>query len=94
MPNKALLYLACIPFAAAVIATVSSSPLWAEENINVIQVESTTINDKFENKRQEPSNIAIISGEKVDNAFSKSLIPQQANIYATGASMAQVPGCR
>jgi iron complex outermembrane receptor protein len=50
-----------------------SSPLWAEEDLNIIRVESTTIDDKFESKRQESSNIAVISGEKVDNAHAENI---------------------
>lgn len=39
----------------------------------MIHVESTTIDDKFENKRDEPSNIGVISGEKVDKAHAESI---------------------
>jgi iron complex outermembrane receptor protein len=51
---------------AAVIAALASNPVLAAEDLGIIQVESTTIDDRFESKRQEPSNIAVISGEEVD----------------------------
>jgi iron complex outermembrane receptor protein len=40
---------------------------------NVIHVESTTIDDKFENKRDEASSVAVISGEKVDKAHTENI---------------------
>ncbi len=45
----------------------------ANEETTVIRVESSTIGDRFENKRQEPSNIAAISGEEVDKAHSENI---------------------
>lgn len=45
----------------------------AEESLGVIQVESTTIDDRFENKRNEASNIAVISGEEVDSAHTENI---------------------
>jgi iron complex outermembrane receptor protein len=42
------------------------TPANAAEDLGIIQVESTTIDDRFEAKREEPSNIAVISGEEVD----------------------------
>lgn len=43
------------------------------EDLGVIQVESTTIDDRFENKRDEPSNIAVISGDEVDAAHTENI---------------------
>ncbi len=43
------------------------------EQGNVIHVESSTIDDKFDNKRDEASNIAVISGEKVDKAHAENV---------------------
>ncbi|MET0067178.1 MAG: TonB-dependent receptor [Candidatus Thiodiazotropha sp.] len=50
-----------------------AQPILAEEDVNVIRVESTTIDDKFDNKRDEASNIAVISGERVDNAHAENI---------------------
>ncbi|MCW9013660.1 MAG: TonB-dependent receptor [Gammaproteobacteria bacterium] len=43
------------------------------EDLGLIQVESSTIADRFENKRSEPSNIGIISGEQVDDAHAQNI---------------------
>lgn len=43
------------------------------EELGVIQVESTTIDDRFESKRVEPSNIAVIQGEEVDAAHAENI---------------------
>jgi iron complex outermembrane receptor protein len=43
------------------------------ESLGVIQVESTTIDDRFESKRGEPSNVSTISGEKVDQSHVENL---------------------
>lgn len=43
------------------------------EELGVIQVESTTIDDRFEAKRDEASNIAVISGERVDASRAENI---------------------
>lgn len=43
------------------------------EYLGTIQVESSTIADRFENKRSEPSNIGTISGEQVDDAHAQNI---------------------
>jgi iron complex outermembrane receptor protein len=53
--------------------TAQWTPAQQPQEANVIHVESTTIDDKFENKRDEPSNIGVISGEKVDKAHAESI---------------------
>lgn len=50
-----------------------SNPALAEESLGVIQVESTTIDDRFENKRNEASNIGVISGEEVDKDHPENI---------------------
>lgn len=61
----------------AVVATALSiiflSRQASAEDVGVIRVESTTIDDRFEAKREEPSNIAVISGEEVDSAHSENI---------------------
>ncbi|MCK4866111.1 MAG: TonB-dependent receptor [Gammaproteobacteria bacterium] len=57
---------------AGALSSVSFTNLIAEE-LDVIRVESTTIDDRFENKRNEASNIAVISGEKIDAAHTKNV---------------------
>jgi len=46
---------------------------FAAEDLGIIQVESTTIDDKFEGKREEPSNIAVISGKQVDKQHTQNI---------------------
>ena len=43
------------------------------EELGTIQVESTTIDDRFENKRDEPSNIGVIKGEEVDASHTENI---------------------
>jgi len=43
------------------------------EDLGIIQVESTTIDDKFDSKREEPSNIGAISGKTVDRAHTENI---------------------
>lgn len=45
----------------------------AADNLGVIYVESTTIDDRFDQKRDEPSNTRTISGEKVDESHVENL---------------------
>lgn len=42
-------------------------------DLGTIQVESTTIDDRFEAKRSEASNIAVISGERVDTSRAENI---------------------
>lgn len=48
-------------------------PVVGAEDLGLITVESTTIDDRFEDKRGEPSNIAVVSGEEVDAAHPESI---------------------
>lgn len=50
----------------------ASTPLHAEE-LGVIRVDSTTIDDRFEAKRDEPSSTSVIAGEEVDRAHVENL---------------------
>jgi len=61
----------------AVLGTISLA-VWGEaavaaDSLGTIQVESTTIDDRFENKREEPSSIAAISGEEVDRSHTENI---------------------
>jgi len=56
----------------AVFIPFSSTNLSAAE-LGIISVESTTIDDKFENKRNEASNIGVISGEQIDAAHTQNV---------------------
>lgn len=58
--------------ALAVISSLSSAAVQAE-SLGVIQVESSTIGDRFEDKRLEPSSVAAISGEQVDRAHTENI---------------------
>lgn len=42
-------------------------------DLGTIQVESTTIDDRFESKRHEASNIAVVSGERVDTSRAENI---------------------
>lgn len=48
------------------------APAVADE-LGVIRVESSTIDDRFDQKRDEPSNIAVVSGEAVDASHVENL---------------------
>ncbi len=56
---------------AAGLAAVSAPAL--AEDLGLIRVESTTIDDRFEAKREEPSNISVISGEEVDTSHTENI---------------------
>jgi iron complex outermembrane receptor protein len=43
------------------------------EELGIIRVESTTIDDRFENKRAVPSNIGVIGGDEVDAAHTQNI---------------------
>ncbi|QKQ25760.1 TonB-dependent receptor [Candidatus Reidiella endopervernicosa] len=43
------------------------------ESLGIIHVDSTTIDDRFEAKREEPSNINVISGETVDESHADNI---------------------
>lgn len=45
----------------------------AAADLGTIHVESTTIDDRFENKRDEPSNIGVVKGETVDKAHIQNV---------------------
>ncbi|MDH4100437.1 MAG: TonB-dependent receptor [Nitrospirota bacterium] len=60
-------------------AMALSSPALAEELIPEAELEdvvvtSTTIDDRFESKRQEPSKIDVISGKQVDEAHAENIL--------------------
>lgn len=47
---------------------------WAHgEDLGIIRVDSTTIDDRFDNKRQEPSNIGVIRGEEIDRSHPENI---------------------
>lgn len=55
------------------LATAMIQPAPARAATDVIRVESTTIDDRFENKRNEASNVSVISGKTVDRAHTESI---------------------
>lgn len=63
------------------------------EELGIIQVESTTIDDRFDNKRDEPSNIGVIKGEEVDAAHTENIqqmlqsIPGITTTFSSGDSL-------
>lgn len=62
-------------FAFSVIALAVSHAVYAEVGIlPEVTVTSTTIDDRFDSKRGEPSNINNISGNKVDDEHGKNIV--------------------
>lgn len=58
----------------AVIAVLAlSAPSSMAEDLGLIRVDSTTIDDRFESKRGEPSNVTTISGETVEKAHAENI---------------------
>ncbi len=59
----------------ATIMTAASftSTLLSAEDLGTISVQSTTIDDRFENKRDEPSSIGIITGKEIDKDHPKNI---------------------
>ncbi|MFC1536255.1 TonB-dependent receptor [Pseudomonadota bacterium] len=45
----------------------------AAEDMGLMRVDSTTIDDRFDSKRGEPSNISVISGERVEKAHVENI---------------------
>lgn len=72
---------------------VLSSGLVFAEDLGVIQVESSTIDDRFEDKRNEASNIGVIQGEEVDAAHTENIqqmlqsIPGITTTFSSGDSL-------
>ena len=69
------------------------SPVAGAEELGMIRVESTTIDDRFENKRDEPSNTSVISGETVDDSHVENLqqvlqsVPGITSEYTSGGNL-------
>lgn len=67
--RKKLIY--CTLFSSLILCGATTSA--AAEDLGIIQVESTTIDDKFDSKREEPSNIAVVSGEEIDKQHTQNI---------------------
>jgi len=62
-------------FALSVITLAVSQAVYAEVGmLPEVSVTSTTIDDRFDSKRGEPSNINIISGKEVDDGHGKNIV--------------------
>jgi iron complex outermembrane receptor protein len=62
-------------FAFSMIALAISEAVYAEvATLPEVSVSSTTIDDRFDSKRGEPSNINNISGKKVDERHGKNIV--------------------
>lgn len=74
------------------INVVSPSMVLAED-LGVIQVESSTIDDRFDDKRNEASNIGVIKGDEVDAAHTENIqqmlqsIPGITTTFSSGDSL-------
>lgn len=57
----------------ATVLAIGSVPLATAADMGVMHVDSTTIDDRFESKRDEVSNTTVISGETVDRAHTENI---------------------
>jgi iron complex outermembrane receptor protein len=57
----------------AVAACFVSGPASAAEQLGTVRVESSTISDRFADKRTEPSNTALIAEEEVERAHARNI---------------------
>ena len=67
-----------------------ATPAGADDGVQKLQevtVTSTTIDDRFEAKRDEPSNISVISGDKVDRAHVENMIQVLQSIPGVTADL-------
>ncbi len=58
---------------ALALGTLAGASAGYAEDLGTIYVESTTIDDRFEAKRDEPSNIGVVSGETVDQSHIENV---------------------
>lgn len=56
-----------------ILASLLVNSCFAGENLGIIGIDSTTIDDRFESKKTEVSNTSSISGEAVDNAHVENI---------------------
>lgn len=62
-------------FALSMVSLAVSQTVYAEPGmLPEVNVTSTTIDDRFDSKRGEPSNINVISGKEVDNGHGKNIV--------------------
>ncbi|HEX5337468.1 MAG TPA: TonB-dependent receptor plug domain-containing protein, partial [Gallionella sp.] len=62
-------------FALSALALAVSQAVFAEvATLPEVSVSSTTIDDRFDSKRGEPSNVNNISGKKVDDAHGRNIV--------------------
>ncbi|HEU0283060.1 MAG TPA: Plug domain-containing protein, partial [Gallionella sp.] len=75
-------------FALSMISLAVSQAVYAEVGIlPEVSVTSTTIDDRFDSKRGEPSNTNVISGKKVDDEHGKNLLDVLESIPGVTAEL-------
>ncbi len=76
------------PLAAACLL-LAGNGVWAEDaaRLDEVTVTSTTIDDRFDSKRDEPSNISVISGKTVDEAHIQNAIQVLQSIPGVTADL-------
>jgi len=76
------------PLAAACLL-LAGNGVWAEDaaRLDEVTVTSTTIDDRFESKRDEPSNISVISGKTVDEEHIQNAIQVLQSIPGVTADL-------
>ncbi|GAV19144.1 iron complex outermembrane recepter protein [Mariprofundus micogutta] len=62
-----------VAVAASLLAFLALPNISGAEDMGLMQVDSTTIDDRFESKRGEPSNVSVISGSKVEKAHAENI---------------------
>ncbi|MCU7799789.1 MAG: Plug domain-containing protein [gamma proteobacterium symbiont of Lucinoma myriamae] len=81
-----------LPLAVISSFTLISPQIFADD-LGTISVQSTTIDDRFEDKRNEPSSIGVISGAEIDKDRPKNVqemlrrIPGITTEYTNGDSL-------
>jgi iron complex outermembrane receptor protein len=80
--------------AVALSVTTAHFPLLVQaDSLGIIQVESSSIDDRFADKRDEPSSIGVIKGEAVDAAHTQNIqqmlqsIPGITTTFSSGDSL-------
>lgn len=77
----------------AILTSIFCATALYADSLGTIQVDSTTIDDRFESKKTEVSNTTVVSGEKVDESHVENIqqilrqIPGVTSEFTTGDSL-------
>ena len=84
---KQISRLVAILCAGHVAGALADTPGGAPQKMDEVIVTSTTIDDRFAAKRNEPSNISVISGKKVDDAHVENIMQVLQSIPGVTADL-------